>query len=207
MDTTTRTNHRRARLGTRALALAAGLTLTLALSSCGSSSGGDDGIASVEGTSAEPSDSTTTTVDPEEGMLQFTQCMRDHGIDMPDPSSDGGQVLLGGDDGELDLQSDEFQEAQAACEDLLPDMGSMAPGDVDELQDQLREVAACMRDRGFDVPDPVVMGSDDSKGSGPDAPGGEPSFDPNDPDFQEAQRACSEEAGVEAPGSVDGVTP
>ena len=68
------------------------------------------------------------TMDPElaDQLLEFAQCMRDHGIDMPDPQFNGGGVTvqIGGPDGEgIDPQSDEFQAAQEACGDALPGGG------------------------------------------------------------------------------------
>ena len=68
------------------------------------------------------------TMDPElaDQLLEFAQCMRDHGIDMPDPQFSGGGVTvqIGGEGGEgIDPQSDEFQAAQEACGDVLPGGG------------------------------------------------------------------------------------
>ena len=43
-----------------------------------------------------------------EQMLEYAQCMRDHGIDMPDPtfSDDGGvQIGVGGDGSEIDAET------------------------------------------------------------------------------------------------------
>ena len=69
-------------------------------------------------------------IDPEfqDKMLAFAKCMRDHGIDMPDPQfgSGGNTVTIGGpDDGsgdgpKLDPESKAFQDAQTACGSLLP---------------------------------------------------------------------------------------
>jgi hypothetical protein len=68
------------------------------------------------------------TMDPElaDQLLEFAQCMRDHGIDMPDPQFNGGgmTVEIGGPEGEgIDPQSEAFQEAQEACGDALPGGG------------------------------------------------------------------------------------
>ena len=57
----------------------------------------------------------------EEKLLAFTRCMREHGIDMPDPQSNG--MVFNEEEGsgpDFDPNSDEFQEAQEACGDLLP---------------------------------------------------------------------------------------
>jgi hypothetical protein len=72
------------------------------------------------------------TMDPEmaDKLLDFSKCMRDHGIDFPDPQFQGGGVMMQMDES-VDPSSDEFQAAQAACGDLLPGGGpgvQSAPG-------------------------------------------------------------------------------
>ena len=49
-----------------------------------------------------------------EQMLKFSRCMREHGIDMPDPGADGG-VRMDVGKGGVDPESEEFQAAQEAC--------------------------------------------------------------------------------------------
>ena len=71
-------------------------------------------------------------IDPafEQRMLDFAKCMRDHGVDMPDPqfssNGGGGRITIGGpasgDDGpRIDPESKTFQDAQAACSSFLPE--------------------------------------------------------------------------------------
>jgi hypothetical protein len=48
---------------------------------------------------------------------QFAQCMRDHGIDLPDPTADGGLQAPAGGLGVL--QTPAFQAALVACRDKL----------------------------------------------------------------------------------------
>jgi hypothetical protein len=75
----------------------------------------------------------TATMDPEmaDQMLAFSACMRDHGIDFPDPVFEGGgvSISLGGPDGEgPDPSSEEFQAAQEACSAAMPDGGPFMRG-------------------------------------------------------------------------------
>jgi hypothetical protein len=84
------------------------------------------GVATLDdpGASSSPAASTAPT-DPQEAFLAFAKCMRDHGIDMPDPQfsgDDGGfNVSIGSPDGGaddapmIDFNSDEFKEANEAC--------------------------------------------------------------------------------------------
>jgi hypothetical protein len=48
---------------------------------------------------------------------QFAQCMRDHGIDLPDPTADGNLQAPSG--GLASLQTPAFQQALVACRDKL----------------------------------------------------------------------------------------
>lgn len=55
-------------------------------------------------------------------FLAFAQCMRDNGIDFPDPEFDGGQVLAPPSDG-YDPQSAEFKSALSTCQVELDGLG------------------------------------------------------------------------------------
>jgi hypothetical protein len=74
---------------------------------------------------------TRAEIDPEmqDTMLEFAQCMRDNGVDFPDPdvSGGGGRIQIGGAGG-IDPSSDEFQAAQDACQDILGDLGPRFQG-------------------------------------------------------------------------------
>jgi hypothetical protein len=65
-------------------------------------------------------------------MLSFAQCMRDHGIDFPDPTfdSEGGgfSVRMGG--AGVDPESPGFKEAQDECAEAngMPKMGEAGNG-------------------------------------------------------------------------------
>ena len=61
--------------------------------------------------------------------LKFAKCMRDHGIDMPDPQFEGGGAIIsrsGGKSGGggIDPASPAFQKAEKACADLMPRLRS-----------------------------------------------------------------------------------
>jgi len=65
-------------------------------------------------------------------MLAYSQCMRDHGVDMPDPefSENGGVTIFGGpDEGGagpvMDPSDPTFQEAQEACNEVFGGEGGM----------------------------------------------------------------------------------
>jgi hypothetical protein len=58
-----------------------------------------------------------------EKALEHARCMRDHGVDMPDPTFDaegGARIRLGAGRGKIDPEDPEFKAAEEACADLLP---------------------------------------------------------------------------------------
>lgn len=131
--------------------------------------------------------------DPEASLLAFARCMRENGIDMPDPGPEG-DMAIGGEVGQgngTDPRSPAFQAAEEACSDLLEDaMGQIerpGPEQQAEMQEQLLAFARCMRDHGIDFPDPQFR--DGMALIGP-SEGAE--FDPEDPEILEAQKACEE---------------
>jgi hypothetical protein len=67
------------------------------------------------------------TVPPDvlDKLVAYASCMREHGIDFPDPQVNGGGVMIGGPGSKdsLDPRSPEFQAAQEACQSILPDGG------------------------------------------------------------------------------------
>jgi hypothetical protein len=87
-------------------------------------------------------------------VLQFSQCMRAHGVSgFPDPSSGGGYTF---NVGAVNANSPTFQAAQRTCQKSVgvgTPTGQVLTQDVDHL---LR-YARCMRSHGvISFPDPVV---------------------------------------------------
>jgi hypothetical protein len=171
-----------------AFALGATMLALAGAAACGRSSA-NTGIASAGGTgsaSAHPS----ATVDPQEQGRAFAQCMREHGVDMPDPDTAGGggvRITVSGDPGGADA-------AMQACRDKLPN-GGVAPSMNPQQQEQVRAFAQCMREHGVDMPDPDPNGGpariEASAGS---------AFGPDDPTFKAAQDACHDKL----PGAIGG---
>ena len=163
------------------------LALTLALADCGGRGGGANGVASLSG-SDKPTTTTTNAgggSDPRQAALAFARCMRQHGIDMPDPKFDanGGvtQEFKAGPGGR-GPNDPKFKAAQQACQKLLPNGGRPRQPNPQERQ-QMLQFARCMRQHGVDVPDPGADGGIRIRGAGPD-----------DPRFKAAQQACQQYA-------------
>ena len=107
-------------------------------------------------------DSTTATtvlneeITFEEGVLNFAQCMREEGINFPDPTFDiDGNPQF--DNLEIENE-DEFERAFENCEDILrnalPEQFDLDPEVEAALVDASLEFSQCMRDQGIDFPDP-----------------------------------------------------
>jgi hypothetical protein len=189
----------------------AGLVLVAAaaLSACASTAGSDSGVATlptsppgvatlasaVPDAAASPG-SSAVPADGQEAFLDFAQCMRDNGIDMPDPQFDGdGRFRIGGagaGDVMVDFEGEEFQAAQDACDHHLEGLGAnLDPEQQAERQQALVEFATCMREHGIDMPDPQIgSGGGMMMIGGPDS-----DVDPSSPEFQAAMEACQPELG------------
>ena len=140
--------------------------------------------------------------DREEALLAFTQCMRDNGVEMDDPTGDGrGRGFLRPEgQGGFDRFGEEFQVAQEACGAILesarPEVDPEA--EQERLEEQL-QLAQCFRDNGYpEYPDPE-MGSD-----GRVERGGQAivmaGIDRRSEDFQNMRISCADQIGIEAFG-------
>ena len=118
--------------------------------------GGEDseGVVTIESTTA-----TTVVVEEvtfEEGVLDFAQCMREEGINFPDPTFDiDGNPEFDN----LEIENEEeFETAFENCEDILrnalPEQFDLDPEVEAALVDASLEFSQCMREQGIDFPDP-----------------------------------------------------
>ena len=164
---------------------------------CGGSGNADDSALpdAAGASSASPSSDDEADLDPEDAMLKFAQCMREHGVDMPDPEPGGG-VFVGGEG----IPEDQMKAAEAACQKWM-DMAMPEDGGkelTEEEKQSFLDMAACMRERGYNFPDPTFDGgrvTQKMEKGDEDLPG------PDDPAFQKDMEECSADAGLEPPGS------
>ncbi|UJP40186.1 hypothetical protein [Cellulomonas palmilytica] len=168
--------------------LALGAVATIA--ACTASPSSDDADAG-------PSASSSPSIDPQDAMLAYAQCLRDHGVDAPDPVD--GRMRIDG----RGMTEEQMQAAQDACAawqrlaEPQEDVRELSEEDKQRFLDQ----AQCMRDKGWDVPDPTFDGGrvtqELHRTPGATHAPGEPNLD--DPQFQADQEACAEDAGLEPP--------
>ncbi|MDX3189028.1 hypothetical protein PV458_11530 [Streptomyces sp. MN03-5084-2B] len=159
----------------------AALGTALLLGGCGAKTDDGSKVASISTPpkSGGPAAADNSGKSDEDKMRDFAKCMREHGVDMPDPKSDGnhGGVAIQLGDG---VDGSKLEAAQSACKHLMPNGGEMKPPSAEEL-DKMRKDAKCMRDHGIDMPDP------DPAGKGATRIGGV-GEDPKK--FEEAAKAC-----------------
>lgn len=174
----------------------------LVLAAC-SSDGGSE-VASLEDLAPDlavvTDDASPEAVD-EDSILAFAQCMRDNGIEDfedPDIGADGSVGFrFGGAVQDSEADRDTIRAAFEACQEHLGGL-SFGPGSRDrsEIEDTLYEFAVCMRENGFDMPDPdfssLLEGPGD--GEGGEGPFGG-AFDADDPAFTSALEACEDVFG------------
>ena len=186
--------------------IAALLAFGLFTAAC-SGSEPDSGVASLEtqtdaAQDLEPSPDCAGVdegVSDEESILAFAACLRAQGLDVEDPTVDADGNLRPPrprDAGEEDL--DLRHTAMEACSEHLDNVAfGLGAADRAEREDELLEYAACMRENGYDMPDPdfSAIGT-----PGPGAGGGPfGAIDRDDPAFQTAQDACADIFGTGSP--------
>jgi hypothetical protein len=137
--------------------------VALALAGCGSSA------------SPQAGPSAGASLSRDEMGVKFAQCLREHGVDVPDPEPGKGPMIrFGGPGGQ-----DTVQKAMEACRQYNP-MPNGGKGNA-QTDANNRAYAQCMRDNGveaFPDPEPGQVGVRIDKKVG------------DDPDFQRAQQQC-----------------
>jgi hypothetical protein len=158
--------------------------VAVAVAACGSSS------AATSSSSAAGSGTSSTA--RYQARLNLAKCLRSHGLNVPDPSPNGG-VAGGGEGGGIFRQAranPNFRSALQACSQYTRGafgFANITPAQRAQLQRDLVKFAECMRAHNVNVPDPTLGGG----------PGGGfgifRSISPterNSPAFQSALQAC-----------------
>jgi hypothetical protein len=187
---------------TRSPLLLAVVAAALAVGACGSSG---DGGGSKGSSRASQQDKAF------EGALKFSKCMRDHGVDFPDPQRAGsGGIKLTAKN--INPNDPKTKAAQQACQKYMQIGGgeTIDPARRARLQEAALKYARCMREHGVDMPDPKFSGNGGltfqagpGGGKKSSGPRGGLGANPDSPKFQAADKACSHFLGDlgEAPGT------
>lgn len=163
----------------RRLTTLAGLALvaSVVLTGC---TAGEEAPPVASGGGAQPqagsSSAAPENLGPDEKGVKFAQCLRENGLDVPDPEPGKGvQLRIGPGSG---MSREEVDKAMEACRQYSP-QGDGAPNP--EQEERGREFAACMRRNGVEkFPDPKPG----QRGIMIDREAG------SDPDLEKAQQAC-----------------
>ena len=155
--------------GAGALAVAGAASALLA--ACGGGASASDGSSSAKA---------------EQAGLKFARCMREHGINVPDPKPGAKGFTFSARSGPGQGGPNSLQTADRACRHFLK--GALKPpsqSQLNKMRDAALKWAKCMRQNGVNVPDPTPSGGgiqiQGGKGQGPG---------PDNPAFQTADRQC-----------------
>jgi hypothetical protein len=155
----------------------------LLLAACGGDDGGA-GVASLGGsTTTTAKDGTGAQQSQEDALIDYVRCLRKAGVEVDDPqpvsaSDDGtipdeppdgapgdqrGRAVMQTSAGRIELPGPDdpvFKKADATCHKILDAAEQSRPApsaeEVAEQRDKALKFAQCMRDKGVDMPDPVV---------------------------------------------------
>jgi len=162
------------------LTLTAG-TIALAVSACGSGASSSTSASAAAATTSSANTAYTA-------RLNYAKCMRAHGVNVPDPSANGGPPAGGaGGIGAL-RSSPNFASANQACSSYLRKAfgaGGANPAAATQFRQDLVKFAECMRSHSIDIPDPT------SSGGGFGIFRTITSAERNSPAFKSAIQACS----------------
>jgi hypothetical protein len=89
----------------------------------------------------------------EEAALEFTECLRAHGVEVEDPKPGQKNIEL---PGMGDLTS---KKALAACNGKLGTAGQeLSSGEQEDFKEGALALAQCLREQGIDMGDPEFLG-------------------------------------------------
>ena len=182
-----------------AATIAASLGLAVLAAGCGGSNGpGVPSAASDKSNHTSASSSRGAIAQ----VLEYSQCMRSHGIaDFPDPTTSGRGASIsvhGGPGSDLNTHNPTHEAANQACGHLLPGGGPGSARPTAHDTAQMLHVSQCMRQHGVTAfPDPTQSSpSNPSEYSAVISRNGvvfaiPKSIDVNSPAFKQAATACN----------------
>ncbi|MFI9641655.1 hypothetical protein ACIG87_16585 [Micromonospora sp. NPDC051925] len=137
------------------LLLALPVVAALALTGCQADDSDDSGVATAGGGGVQPSLSAAAGMSDEERQLKFAACLREQGLDVPDPEpgQNGPRFNFGS-----DVDTAKVQAALQQCREYAPNGGQPRQLDADQVE-QVRKLSKCMRENGVpNFPDPAADG-------------------------------------------------
>lgn len=171
----------------RLVVLAALPILALAITACSGGSSSGRQVANLPGGSAQHVGGTLTQAQADQGMVDFTHCMRAHGVQVPDPFHRAGHSGLSID---LPSHTPQTRPAYAACTHFIEPIIQMkeahARAVAGRVLPALTRYAQCMRRHDIAMLDPTPDGTL-SMGN---VPGITNNYGRYTPQFHAADAAC-----------------
>lgn len=132
-------------------AAAAVIIASTLIAACGSDSSSDP---SSSGSGSDGSGTASTQSQPQQELLNFSRCMRSHGVsNFPDPAANGAGFNVNS--AGINPASPAFKSAQTACKSLLPVKRPPSVPQSPRAYTRLVHWASCMRSHGISgLPDP-----------------------------------------------------
>jgi hypothetical protein len=131
----------------------------LALAACGSSSNTSSSALSA-GTGGPGASASNY-----QARLNYAKCMRSHGVNVPDPSANGGPAAGAGTGGggfQSLRNNPNFQSASQACAKYRSKafgFANITPAERAQFQQEQVKFAECMRSHSVNIPDPSSSGT------------------------------------------------
>jgi hypothetical protein len=158
----------------RLMVLSVLIPVAFGLAACGGNDKGEGVASGNRHPSSAASAGGNAKMNPQDAQLKFAQCMRENGVNVPDPEP--GQPAriedTSGDKAKL-------ESATKKCQPILQQGGGLMNPSDPKIQDALLKFTRCMREHGVDIPDP-----------GPDGKMQVPSG--SQAKLQEAQQQCQQ---------------
>ncbi|HEX4564585.1 MAG TPA: hypothetical protein VH115_09030 [Solirubrobacteraceae bacterium] len=155
----------------RSGAVVGALAASILLAACGGSGTSTNSVASSEKSR-------------EQQFLQFSKCLREHGINLPTPTG-GGPVRI---QGNGNITPQRMEAAQAACRKYAPaNRLKLTPQQRVEREEAVQKFAKCMREHGIKIEAKTSGGGAEI---GIHVGRGEGGPNPASPAFETAQKAC-----------------
>ncbi|MEV6814480.1 hypothetical protein [Micromonospora sp. NPDC051296] len=143
-------------------------------------------MASVDASGGDRPSASAAAVGPDEMGVRFAQCLREHGLDIPDPEPGKGVRFRF----DQSVGREKVEQAMEACREFNP-QANRSPEQDAQMAERGRLFAGCMRENGveaFPDPDPGQPGIRITPEIG------------DDPDFPAAQQKCESLLSATAPG-------
>ncbi|GAA2415749.1 hypothetical protein GCM10010191_27620 [Actinomadura vinacea] len=138
-------------MGIRVWVLGLAVPLVFGVSGCGGEQQGSGVASAGKAVAAQASASPSRSLSPEDAQLKFAQCMRQNGIDVPDPKPGGGNFRM---EIRKGVDRSKLQAAMEKCSPYLEASGKLPDLNDPKVKDQMVKFAQCARSNGIDIPDP-----------------------------------------------------